>query len=99
MQEILQTERSTSLHTYRNLPAYLRRELSVNDIFRILAEKGRYLSTLTYYEKCFISVDKTAGVIKRRLQKSEVYLSKLLIKQVLEAEENYYQHLLQYYWD
>ena len=99
MQELLQTERSTSLHTYRNLPAYLRNELSVNDTYRILTEKGRYLATLTYYEKCFVTADKIAGVIKRRLQKSDLYISKLLIKQVLDAEENYYQHVLQYYWD
>jgi hypothetical protein len=99
MENFIESGKGISLNTYRNLPAYLRKAVSLREIFSILNEKSRYMDTLTYSEKCFITADRIAGIAQRRLYKKDIYLSKVLIKQVLQAEEAYYQYLFRFYVD
>ncbi len=99
MESFIESGRGLSLNTYRNLPAYLRKAVTLREIFAILNEKGSYMDTLTYSEKCFITFERIAGVVQRRLYKKDFYLSKQLIKEVLQAEEAYYKYLFKFYAD
>ncbi len=99
MESFFETPKGISINTYRNLPAFLRKSISIKEIFGILSEKNRYMDSLTYSEKCLISQERIAGIVQRRLYKRDVYLDKLMIKQVLQAEEAYYQYLYITYAD
>ena len=99
MDHFFETPKGISLNTYRNLPAFLRKSISLKETFAILREKNKYMDTLTYSEKCLITEERIAGVLQRRLYKRDFYLDKQFIKYVLKAEEAYYQYLYMSYAD
>lgn len=99
MNNFFETPKGISLNTYRNLPAYLRKSISIKEIFAILQEKNKFMDTLTYSEKCITSEERIAGILQRRLYKKDYYLDKHFIKYVLKAEEAYYQYLYMNYVD
>lgn len=79
-----------AFYTFRQLSSPTKRYISVARVAWILRHKFDYLSGLTYKQKCTVSLTRIVEVVQRRLYKSGMYVSKALIRLILQAEEKCY---------
>ncbi len=84
---------TTSLYTYRNLPAWIRRKLTTKEVKRVLKVRDNYLSGLTYTQKVLMSDEQLALVVQKRLKKSRFSTSRQMLQRVFRAEAIYYREL------
>ena len=82
-----------AFYTFRQLSATTKRYISVERVAWVLRHKFDYLSGLTYKQKCTVSLTRIVEVVQRRLANSGMYVSKALIRLILQAEELCYAQL------
>jgi len=84
---------AVGLQTFRNMPPYLRRKLTVKAVVRILKTRDRYLQGLDLMRKCLISQDQLVLILQHRLAKHHFRISKRALSRIFQAEAAYYHHL------
>ncbi|MGB0521604.1 MAG: hypothetical protein ACPGJS_01530 [Flammeovirgaceae bacterium] len=87
---IFPIEADLAVNTFRNLSVPTRKHISVERISILLQHKYNYFSGLTYTQKCKVTTDRIVEVVQKRLQRAGIYLTKSLIRLVLQAEEQFY---------
>lgn len=79
-----------AINTYRELTVPTRKHITVERIAALLQHKYNYFTGLTYKQKCKVTTDRIVEVVQKRLQRTGIYLTKSLIRLVLQAEEQFY---------
>ena len=90
MNSIYSIQDDLAINTFRNLSEPTRKHISVERIAALLQHKYNYFSGLTYTQKFKVTTDRIVEVVQKRLQRTGIYLTKSLIRLVLQAEECFY---------
>ena len=89
-QSIFPDMQPVAIGAFRKLSNQTRKHITSERIAILLHHKNNYLTNLTYAQKCKVSDDRVIEVVQKRLQRNGIYLTKVIIKAVLQAEEKYY---------